>query len=105
MIRDTGANGLIILSGDRHRGEMSKLEGAAPYPLYDITSSALNMSHPIDYVEPNAHRIGKLVNENNFGLMTIDWDKPDPEITNQLRDVKDSVRSEVKIKLRELTSM
>jgi alkaline phosphatase D len=102
LIRDTGASGLIVLSGDRHRGEMSKIDGAVAYPLYDITSSALNMSHPIDYVEPNAHRIGDMVNENNFGLLTIDWEKPDPEITIQLRDLTDKVRVEQKIKLGEL---
>ncbi|MFH0909170.1 MAG: alkaline phosphatase D family protein [bacterium] len=102
LLRDTGAYGIVILSGDRHRGELSRIDDAIAYPLYDVTASALNMSHAIDYVEPNAHRLGELINDDNFGLMTIDWTQPDPEITLQLRDMSDKVRVEQKMRLSEL---
>jgi len=102
LLRDTKANGVIVLSGDRHRGELSRIDDAIDYPLYDATSSALNMSHAIDVIEPNQHRIGELVMDNNFGLMTIDWTQPDPEITIQLRDIADKVRVEQKVRLGEL---
>ena len=46
LIRDTRANGVIFLSGDRHLAEISRLPADAPngvgYPIYDITSSSLN---------------------------------------------------------------
>ena len=102
LLRDTAASGVIILSGDRHRAELSRIDDAAGYPLYDVTSSALNMAHPIDYPEPNAYRVGEHLGENNFGLVVIDWGKPDPEITIQLRDLANKVRVEQKITLGEL---
>ncbi len=104
LLRDTGAKGVIILSGDRHRGELSRMDDAIGYPLFDVTSSALNMSHPIDFIEPNRHRIGEHVMENNFGLLTIDWTQPDPEITIQLRDVAEKIQVEQKVKLSDLKS-
>lgn len=102
LLRDTKATGVIILSGDRHRGEISCLAEGMPYPLYDVTGSALNMSHPIDVPEPNALRVGDLVMENNFGLMTIDWDQPDPLIRIELRDLEDKVRVEINTSLKDL---
>ena len=43
LIADTRANGVILLSGDRHRGALYRLDEGVPYPLYEITSSGLNM--------------------------------------------------------------
>jgi hypothetical protein len=46
LIRDTRANGVVLLSGDRHLAEMSRLPVDHPdgvgYPLFDVTSSSLN---------------------------------------------------------------
>jgi alkaline phosphatase D len=62
----------IILSGDRHIAEFSKinLEGL-DHPLYEFTSSGLThtWSNPRD--EPNAHRIGELIIAKNFGIIDI----------------------------------
>jgi alkaline phosphatase D len=102
LLRDTKAAGVIILSGDRHRAEISLLNEGVPYPLYDVTASALNMSHPIDKPEPNSLRQGELVMDNNFGLLTIDWNKADPEINIQLRDLSDKVRVESSASLKVL---
>ncbi|HEY8241013.1 MAG TPA: alkaline phosphatase D family protein, partial [Kiritimatiellia bacterium] len=95
-------DGLLILSGDRHRGEISCLKEGVPYPLYDVTSSALNMSHPIDVPEPNSLRHGELVMVDNFGLITIDWNEPDPLVRIELRDLQDKIRVEKYVRLGEL---
>src|SRR5262245_53719857 len=39
LLKSTGANGVLILSGDRHLAEVSLDTKALSYPLYDITSS------------------------------------------------------------------
>lgn len=74
LVGETGAGGVIVLSGDRHHAEMSVLEGSAVgYPLVDLTSSSLN--RPIGKLtEPNRHRMGPLVGSANFGSVEVDWD-------------------------------
>lgn len=87
LIRSSGAEGVIILSGDRHIAELSVMKnGPGGYPLYDLTSSGLVMSYPIEN-EPNRWRRGELYNEKNFGQVQVDWLKPDPIITLSIRAV------------------
>ena len=43
LLRTTDASGVIVISGDRHLGEISVLPlDYLGYPLYEITSSGLN---------------------------------------------------------------
>lgn len=109
LLRETGANGVVILSGDRHSGELSLLDPArephpdftAPgYPLYDLTSSALTQSRPTNFAaqqegrwaspvshrhEINRHRIGSVLRYNHYGTLTIDWEAPEgPQLTLEL---------------------
>ncbi|MCS7062803.1 MAG: alkaline phosphatase family protein [Methylacidiphilales bacterium] len=87
LIRDTHAEGVILLSGDRHMAEFSRLPVDDPlspgYPITEFTSSSLNMSGFKNPAEPNPYRIPetKQITENNFGLIDIDWDSDDPLIT------------------------
>ena len=37
LIRDTEAEGVIILSGDRHLAELSMMDAGVGYPIYDLT--------------------------------------------------------------------
>ena len=69
LIRKTKANGVLFLSGDVHWGEISKLEVAGGYPLYDVTSSGITQTW--DVIEPNGNRIGEAVPQNNIGLVEI----------------------------------
>ena len=93
---------LIVLSGDRHHAELSKMDDAIGYPLYDLTASGLNMArnHPI--YEPNRYRVGKLFPYNHFGVLKIDWEAEEPKIVLQIRDVKGSVQIEDTVKFSEL---
>mmetsp|Transcript_15195 Transcript_15195/g.27347 ORF Transcript_15195/g.27347 Transcript_15195/m.27347 type:complete len:458 (+) Transcript_15195:159-1532(+) len=89
----TRANGVVLLSGDRHVGglynmsEWPRTPGPIPasyarpcYPLYEITSSALTHSHPCEIGRANCGdendtaRMTPLVHDNNIGLFSIDWD-------------------------------
>ncbi len=84
LLRDTEAENLIILSGDRHRGEASMLDAGLGYPLFDITSSALNMPWLHGPPEPNRYRISDLYSDPNFGLLLIDWTEQGPAVTMEL---------------------
>jgi alkaline phosphatase D len=99
LLRDTKSNAVVILSGDTHWAELSLVKDALPYPLYELTSSALNQSY--EKVSPNKHRVGNPHYTDNFGLVLIDWDN-DKSITLQIRDTKGKIQIEQNIPLKSL---
>jgi alkaline phosphatase D len=73
LIRDSGARGVVLLSGDRHIGGLYR-EAAAPlpYPLYEMTSSGV--THPwAGAREAGPNRLGALVTVPHYGLVDIDF--------------------------------
>ena len=100
LIRETKAEGVIILSGDRHLAELSMMDAQLGYPLYDITASGFNQaSRSWRPFETNHHRVATMNWGDNFGLITIDWDQPDPRISMQIRDVDGDITIQQKIRL------
>ncbi len=77
---------VIIISGDRHIAEFSKinLKGLF-YPLYDFTSSGLTHTWSERWVEHNKYRVGELVIEKTFGVIKVDWSLKEPKVTLQIR--------------------
>lgn len=71
LLRKTGARNVVVFSGDRHLGVISKTEVKGWGPLYDITSSALNM--PGNLQETDKDYLGPVINAENFGLASVDW--------------------------------
>jgi alkaline phosphatase D len=71
----------IILSGDRHIAEFSKIKlDGLQYPLYEFTSSGLTHSWNSKRPEENEFRIGELIIQKNFGLIHIKHDKKSIQI-------------------------
>jgi alkaline phosphatase D len=96
LIRDTGANGVVFLSGDRHLAEISKLPAdhadGVGYPLYDVCSSSLNApsgnmtKSKVRFAnEINSYRVGLTFFDVNFGTVLIDWASADPVLRLQVR--------------------
>jgi alkaline phosphatase D len=104
LIKQTKASGIFIISGDRHRAEISRSNRAIPYPLWDITSSSLNSpSKPDTQDEPNRYRVGQHnFVDSNFGLLTFDWAAADPALTMEIRDTKGKVVLSHDVKLSSL---
>ncbi len=100
LINETGAQGVVFISGDVHWGELSKLPVPGNYPLYDVTSSGLTETWPS--VEENQNRVGEIVRENNFGMIEFDWSKSEPELHLQLIDINGKTRVSHTVKLSEL---
>ena len=80
LIGKTGANGVIMLSGDRHSAALYRKDGVVDYPLYEATSSSLNLPGAIwrarsgdTYMEPDPNRLGDMFYEANYGVVDIDW--------------------------------
>ena len=67
--------GVIFLSGDRHFGELLKIDRAGAYPLYEFTSSPLTSRPParIDEAERTNRDVvpGTLVVRRQFGLIRV----------------------------------
>jgi alkaline phosphatase D len=71
LIAETGAAGVIFLSGDRHVGALYRRAGP-PYDLYEITASGINMTFAANRNE-GRHRLGAAYGAENFGSIDIDW--------------------------------
>lgn len=81
LILATKAGGVILLSGNVHFAEISRVETNA-YPLLDFTSSGLSHINEAYAKAANEFRVAGPVAELNFGLVEIDWAaKPSAQIT------------------------
>lgn len=79
LIGKTGAEGVILLSGNVHFSEVSKT-AEGPYPLIDFTSSGLTHSTPAYADLKNSKRVVGPFTGLNFGEIDIRWE--DSEGTN-----------------------
>jgi alkaline phosphatase D len=64
----------ILISGDRHMGEISKISLPNYKNLYDITSSGITHTGTI-FSEENTYRIGSSVHQLHYATIEIDWNK------------------------------
>ena len=81
-----GSAPIVILSGDRHTGEISKLDRPGKTPVYDVTASSLNQGGTTPANEPNRYRVGERFSPATFGVIEIDWSGTTPDLTLELRD-------------------
>jgi alkaline phosphatase D len=88
LIKKSGVEGLVLLTGDRHLAGRSTRDGGAGSPSRDVTSSGLNRAARLGRApEVNRRRVAMMNRGDNFGLVTIDWDHPDPRVSLRIRDV------------------
>jgi alkaline phosphatase D len=98
-LRESEATGVIVVSGDRHAAEISRIppgDDALAYPLYDLTASSFNQPlREDDDGEPNRHRLGERFHRANFGTIEIEWGTADdgglPGVALAIRDVEGKV--------------
>ncbi len=110
LIRDTKASGVVLISGDRHLAELSRLNPeVAGYPIYDITSSSLNAPSGNKTKagtrfanELNRYRVGLTYFDTNSGMIQIDWTQTDPVLRLQVCDEQGGVVLQQRVKLSEL---
>ena len=73
LLVKTGAKGVIILSGERHLAEISKVSvSGMTYPLIDFTSSGMTHSYTSYSGEINPYRVSEVIFQKNFGLLRFD---------------------------------
>lgn len=105
VIAETKAEGVILLSGDRHWSEFSRVTENAPYPLYDFTSSSLNQIHPRGTPTENRFRVSETTyHKENFGEIEIDWAGEETSLTVSIRNLEGKVKIAERVLLTELRS-
>ncbi|MCA9212450.1 MAG: alkaline phosphatase family protein, partial [Planctomycetales bacterium] len=100
LIAQTNASGVVIVSGDRHWAELSVTGESAPYPIYELTTSSLNQVHARGTPTENDFRADPITyHRENFGSLTIDWDREDPLLTLEVLDIQGEPKLEKSIAL------
>tara|TARA_R110002012_G_scaffold1562_3_gene7750 strand:- start:1085 stop:2146 length:1062 start_codon:yes stop_codon:yes gene_type:complete len=89
LIKKHKVNGVVIISGDTHWGEISKYQQNLDYPLIEMTSSGL--TEKWKDVSPNKHRVGNFTHNVNYGDLSIDWQQTDPTISLKLKGIDGQV--------------
>ena len=113
LIRETGATGVVLFSGDRHLSEISRLAAdhadSVGYPLFDVTTSSLNAPSGnktragVRFAnEINSYRVGLTYFDTNFGTLEVDWTQPAPVLRLQVRDEQGGVVLQQRLKLSQL---
>ncbi|MCX6173478.1 MAG: alkaline phosphatase D family protein [Ignavibacteriales bacterium] len=89
LIQDEGIEGVIFLTGDRHHSELTKLERAGAYPLYDFTISSFTAGVSPGKDELNNLRVpGKISDEHNFAIFNISGKSKNRVMKCTVYDVK-----------------
>ena len=89
LIKKHKVNGVVIISGDTHWGEISKYQQNLDYPLIEMTSSGL--TEKWKDVSPNKHRVGDFTHNVNYGDLSVDWQQTDPAISLKLKGIDGEV--------------
>jgi alkaline phosphatase D len=101
LIQRTRANGVVLLSGDRHIGAIYKHQSAGAYPLFELTSSG--MTHAwAQAKEAGPNRLGDLVTENHYATVEVDWAAR--QVALQIKSVQGQVLRSQNFALAELKS-
>ncbi len=113
LIRETAAEGVLLISGDRHLAELAALPAGASegvgYLLYEATSSSLNAPSGnftklgVRFAnEINPYRVGLTWFDTNYGNILVDWSAVDPVIRMQICDQSGAVVLQQRLLLSQL---
>ncbi|MGB7342585.1 MAG: alkaline phosphatase D family protein [Pirellulaceae bacterium] len=102
LIASTHAGGVLFISGDRHWSEISAVTPDNGYSIVDVTCSSLNQIHARGTPTANDFRISETFHRENFGVLTIDWQNPDPSIHISIRDIEGTPRIKKNLRLSDL---
>jgi alkaline phosphatase D len=93
-------DGVILISADRHRSDIWRIDRPNGYPLYEFESSKLTNIH--------THKVmpGSLFGYNkkcSFGLLRFDTTIPDPQVTYKIINIDNEVIYTFSLKRSQLT--
>jgi alkaline phosphatase D len=90
----SSAKGVVLLSGDRHISEFSKIKVAKlTFPVIDFTSSGLGHSDRSFRSEENKFSVQNIVSEISFGVLKFNF--ATHKITMQMRGKNNKLLQEL----------
>lgn len=108
LIKETKANGVVLISGDRHLAEIAELPpSVVGYPLYEITASGLNSAmgwSKLFSKEENHYRLADSVYDDNFGAISLRKHHNEYIIALQIYTTKGDIAREQTVALSQLTT-
>lgn len=100
FIAENNINGVLLLSGDRHRTDIRKIDRDNGYTMYDWESCRLTNTH----VAPLEHgAIFEYNEKQTFGIIKFDTTLPDPIVTFEPVSIDNEKLYEHKLKLSQLS--
>jgi len=93
-------DGVILLSADRHRSDVWKIERENGYDLYEFESSKLTNIHTHKLMPAALFGYNK---KCSFGLLTFDTTKPDPQVTFQIINIDNEIIYKLSLKKSQFT--
>ncbi|MEF8866450.1 MAG: alkaline phosphatase D family protein [Salinibacter sp.] len=101
-LRERQVEGVVFLSGDRHITELLQRRPEGFYPIYEFTNSPLTAGAVTEGKNPN--RVdGTLVEQRNFGTLTISGPREDRVLTLRTFDADGGLLWERTIRAQALT--
>lgn len=83
-------NGVVLISGDRHRSDAYRIDRPNGYSLYDYMSAIPTNYHTHPVVKAPGFLFG--YNEDNcFGVLDFDTTLPDPRLVFEIRSIDDEL--------------
>ena len=97
LLSATKPAGLVLVSGDRHIGEVSMMLLEDEYAIYEMTTSGLTNTWTDEYEEENPYRLDRAISRN-YGLVELDWSGPVPGVSVHVKGPggESLIRTEVK---------
>jgi alkaline phosphatase D len=98
LIAACGPERLVFLTGDRHLAEITagKVDGFGT--IIEFTSSGMTHTRSADAAGDNPERIGMVVDEKNFGLITIYWEEDPIRMELDIRGLENELFQRVTIR-------
>ncbi len=93
--------GVVLLSGDRHRSDAWLIEREDSYDFFEFSSAQFTNEHTHSLID------GSLIgynDKNSFGLLTFNTDADDPEVIYQIVDIDGYIQDTLKVKLSRLSN-
>ena len=94
------ADGVLLISADRHRSDYWKIERDGAYDLYEFESSRLTNIHTHGIMKGSVYGYNKTC---SFGLLAFDTTSADPTVTYRIVTIDGKVDHEVALKRSQLS--
>ncbi len=99
--------GILFFTGDRHHSEIQKEDKNYPYPIYDITCSALSSPRPKfrgwgPEGQIKERLLGSFITQHNYGMGTVVGDGDDKKLNILLKNRNQKVLFDFSIHMNEL---